>query len=321
MIGAAMIGTAMIGAVDIGGTKIAVGVVDGGRVLDKTEFPTDVPSGFETAIRRIATALRECAQHAGVKLDGIGIGCAGQLDAATGLLGSVNNLPGWEHCNPVEILAKEFGLPVALENDADAVALGEVQWGALRSKSRLVFVTIGTGIGASVILDGKIYRGVRHSHPEIGHLIIDPAGPMCTCGAQGCWESLASGPAMAQWAKQNAPADRANLDLTARQLCALAEQGDEWAQRAVEHEARYLGLGLANLVDIFVPQAIILGGSVMKSAHLFMDRIRRVIEQNCCLVPYECVEIVLASLGADVGLIGAAEVWRHRFERCGGRIE
>jgi len=311
----------MIGAVDIGGTKIAVGMVSGGRVLDKTEFPTDVPNGFAVAMARIATALRECAGRAAAELRGIGIGCAGQLDAVTGRLGSVNNLPGWEGCNPVEILEREFSLPVALENDADAVALGEVHWGALRSASRLVFVTIGTGIGASVILEGKIYRGVRHSHPEIGHFVIDPSGPMCTCGARGCWESLASGPGMAQWAKENAPAERAALNLTARQLCLLAEEGDEWAQRAVEHEGRYLGLGLANLVDVFVPEAIILGGSVMKSAPLFMDRIWREIRENCRLVPHECVEIVMASLGADVALIGAGEVWHHRFERSAGRID
>jgi glucokinase len=310
----------MVGAVDIGGTKIAVGTVDAvGRVLRKIEFPTDVPDGFENAMQRTAAALRECA--AGASLRGIGIGCTGQLDAASGMLGNVNNLPGWEGSNPVDALTREFDLPVAIENDADAVALGEVHWGAARSKSRLVFVTVGTGIGASVILDGKIYRGVAHCHPEIGHHIIDPAGPMCTCGAQGCWESWASGTAMAQWARQNAPADCAHKNLSARQVCELAEQGEDWAQRAVEHEARYLGIGLANLVVIFAPQAIVLGGSVMKSAHLFMDRIREMIRLNCRLVPHECVEIVLASLGPDVGLIGAAQVWHHRFEQCGGRIE
>jgi glucokinase len=311
----------MIGAVDIGGTKIAVGTVDGsGRVRQKTEFPTEVPSGFANAMQRISVALREYARRTGAPLRGIGIGCAGQLDAATGMLGKVNNLPGWEGGNPVEVLSREFGLPVAMENDADAVALGEFHWGAARSRSRLVFVTVGTGIGASVLLDGNIYRGVGHCHPEIGHHIIDPSGPLCTCGAQGCWESLASGPAMTEWVKNNAPAEYARQNLSAREICLRAEAGDEWAKRAVECEAWHLGIGLANLILLFAPQAIVLGGSVMKSAHLFLEGIRETIRRYCKLVPHECVEIMLASLGEDVRLIGAAQVWRHRFEHCRGRL-
>ncbi len=146
----------LTGAVDIGGTKIAVGVVDsGGRVLRKIELPTDVPQGFDNAMRRVRAALSECAQQAGVEMSGIGIGCAGEVSAATGTLGKVNNLPGWEGGNPVEVLAREFGVTVALENDADAAALGEVRWGSGKARSRVVFLTVGTGIGASVILEEK----------------------------------------------------------------------------------------------------------------------------------------------------------------------
>jgi glucokinase len=279
-----------------------------------------VQDGFCRAMERVSAALADCARRAGVKLHGIGIGCTGQVDAASGTLGNVNNLRGWEGGNPVDVLADEFGVPVALENDADAVALGELYWGSARATDRLVFVTVGTGIGASVILDQKIYRGVGHCHPEIGHHIIDPSGPECTCGARGCWESWASGPAMAAWLANNAPADVARRNLTAREICSQAEDGDEWPLRAVEHEAYYLGLGLTNLVVLFAPQAIVLGGSVMKSAHLFLDRVRAMIRRNCQLVPHECVEIRLASLGPDVGLIGAAQVWHHRFEYCGGRV-
>jgi glucokinase len=310
----------MIGAVDIGGTKIAVGVVDQqGRVLAKNEFSTDVPRGFDYAMQQVKALLCECAGRAGVKLRGIGIGCAGPVDAVTGALGNVNNLAGWAG-NPVESLSQEFGVPVALENDADAAALGELRWGVGKTTTRFLYVTVGTGIGVSVILDGKVYRGVNGCHPEIGHHIMDPSGPPCSCGVRGCWESLAAGPAMRAWLSENAPATYGNRNLTAREICTRAQDSDEWAQRAVEREAYYLGLGLANLITLFAPEAIVLGGSVMKSAHLFLDRMHEVIAQSCRLVPVSRVEITLASLGADAGLIGAAQVWHHRFERCGGEV-
>lgn len=312
----------MIGGVDIGGTKIAVGVVDGsGRVLARNECATNVARGFDEAMRQVARLLRECAEQAKVQLEGIGIGCAGPLDSATGTLGNVNNLPGWTGGNPVDVLSREFGVTAASENDADAAALGELRWGTGRTKTqtpktktRFLYVTVGTGIGVSVILDGKVYRGADGLHPEIGHQIIDPAGPRCTCGARGCWEALAAGHAMTEWVRENSPA-MWNDNLDAREICARAEASEEWAQRAVEREAYYLGIGLANLITCFAPEAIVLGGGVMKSANLFLDRMREAIRQNCRLVPTERVEITLASLGADAGLIGAAQVWHDRFAR------
>jgi glucokinase len=259
-------------------------------------------------------------ERAKTKLHGIGIGSAGPLDSATGVLGNMNNLPGWAGGNPVEFLSREFGVPAALENDADAAALGELHWGSGKSRSRFIYVTVGTGIGVSLILDGKVYRGVDGCHPEIGHHIIDPSGPLCSCGVHGCWESLAAGPAMVAWVLENSPAGYDDGNLNAREICALAQNSDELARRAVDREAYYLGLGLANLILSFAPEAIVLGGSVMKSAHLFMERARDVMRQNCTLVPVDRVEISLASLGADAGLIGAAQVWHHRFERCGGTV-
>jgi len=311
----------MIGGVDIGGTKIAVGVVDQkGHLLAKKECPTDVPRGFDCAMQRVAAMLAQCAQQADVKLRGIGIGCAGPVDRVTGTLGNVNNLVGWQGSNPLQFLAREFGVPVAMENDADAAALGELYWGAGMNKARFLYVTIGTGIGVSVILDGKVYRGVDGCHPEIGHHILDASGPPCSCGVRGCWESLAAGPALVAWLCENAPAAYDHCNLTAREICARAQDSDAWAQRAVEREAHYLGLGLANLITMFAPETIVLGGSVMKSAHLFLDRMREVIRQNCRLVPADRVQISLASLGADAGLIGAAQVWQHHFERGGGEV-
>jgi glucokinase len=304
----------MIGAVDIGGTKIAVGVVDdAGRVVARNECPSDPDRSFDDAMRRVKSLLLECKAQAGGELQGIGIGCAGPVDSKTGVLGNVNNLLGWKGGNPVLFLSREFALPTALDNDANAAALGELRWGSVRAKSRFLYVTIGTGIGVSLILDGELYRGAHGYHPEIGHHIIDPSGPLCSCGLRGCWESLAAGPAMVAWLKENAPPTYSRANLTAREICVRAQDSDEWARRAADREAYYLGLGLANLISLFVPETIVLGGSVMKSAHLFMDRMHEVIRQNCLLVPVDRVNISLASLGADVGLVGAAEVWRHRF--------
>jgi glucokinase len=311
----------VIGAVDIGGTKIAVGIVDdAGKVLSNLESPTDAQGGYSNGLKRIIGMLRQTARDAGVEISGIGIGSTGMVYPMSGTFGDVDFLPGWQGNNPVEDLAQAFNVTVALENDGDAAALGEAAWGAGKAKSRLVYVTVGTGIGGGIILDGKIYRGAEMAHPEIGHHVVDPSGPLCSCGFRGCWESLATGPAMVAWLERNATTDRRYpRDLTAKQICQLAQQGDELARQTVEHEAYYLGLGLANLVNLFVPDVIVLGGSVMKSATLFLDGIRKVIRQGCRFVPYEKTELALASLGENANLIGAARVWHHRFKDEAGR--
>jgi glucokinase len=182
----------------------------------------------------------------------------------------------------------------------------------------LIYITVGTGIGGGIILDGKLYRGVEHAHPEIGHHVIDVSGPACLCGFHGCWESLASGPAMAGWMKAESPPNYPHREnLSAKKVCELAQSGDALARRAVEREAYYLGLGLANLVVLFTPDAIVLGGSVMKGAHLFLEGIGKVIAGSCRYVPFEKTELALASLGEDANLIGAARVWHHRFASGG----
>jgi glucokinase len=305
-----------IGAVDIGGTKIAVGMVDeSGRVLSKMESPTD-PERYADGLDRISGMLRDTAKNAGVEISGIGIGSTGPVDPIAGEFGDVDFLPGWRQKKPVADLERIFNVRVALENDADAAALAEASWGAGKHKSRLVYVTVGTGIGGGVVLDGQLYRGVDGAHPELGHHVIDPSGPPCSCGFQGCWESLAAGPAMAAWFKSQAPADYPRREsVNARDICQLAQQGDELARRTVEREAYYLGLGLANLINLFAPDAIVLSGSVLKSSLLFMDGIRSVIIRGCRFVPFEKAQLTMASLGEDANLIGAARVWHHRFDQ------
>jgi glucokinase len=311
----------MIAAVDIGGTKIAVGMVDDdGRVLSRTEGPTDADRGYKEALARIEQMLRVASNAAGKKITGIGIGSTGPVNPFTGEFEEVNFFPSWRGENPVKDLAGIFQVTAAMENDADAAALGEAGWGAGRNRKRLLYVTVGTGIGVGVIFDGHLYRGVEGAHPEIGHSLIDASGPLCSCGFQGCWESLAAGPALVNWMESAMPVNYPHRgNLTAKRICELAQDGDELAMQAVRREARYLGLGLANLITLFTPDAIVLGGSVMKSAVLFLDGIRSTICRSCRYVPFDKAELALASLGEDSNLIGAARVWHHRFLPEGGQ--
>jgi len=301
----------MIAGVDIGGTKIALGLIDdNGAVVTRTEIPVQMERGPANARDRILQILHKQVLETGAGLTGIGIACTGPVDPITGELGDVNTLPGWQGWNPVRELADAFGVTAALENDADAAALGEARWGAGQGKRSLISITVGTGIGAGIILNGDVYRGANHAHPEIGHHIVEPDGPLCTCGASGCWESLASGPALEQWyAEQNPDDDRR----TGKEICMLARAGHASAQRAVERLAKYLGLGLSNVVSILMPEVIALSGSVMQSADLLLDRIHAIVRGKCRLVPVENCEIAVSSLGANAGLIGAAQVWRHHF--------
>ena len=303
----------MIGAVDVGGTKIAAGIVnDAGKVLARLETPTEKARAYPDGLGHIVRMLGEAAQQVNTGLSGIGIGSTGWVYPFTGEFGDVDFLPGWKGANPVNDLAREFGVRVALENDGDAAALGEAVWGAGKGKSRLIYVTVGTGIGGGIILDGQLYRGADKGHPEVGHHVIDASGPRCTCGFRGCWEALATGPALASWFNAKAQAaDPQARALTAKEIFQCADEGHALACEAVAREAYYLGLGLANLINLFVPDRIVLGGSIMKSIRL--EDLRQVIAEGCRFVPFEKTELALASLGEDANLIDAAQVWYHRF--------
>lgn len=301
----------MIGAIDIGGTKIAVGMVDeDGHVLASMSCPTDPESGVENAIQHMADLLWKTAAVAGGSFSGLGIGCTGPVYPDLGTIGKVEFMPGWEGANLVQNLSIQMGVSVAIENDADAAVLGEWAWGAGKGTQTFALVTVGTGIGVGLMLTGQLYRGVGYAHPEMGHHVIDPAGPPCFCGAHGCWESLASGPALEHWAQQNHPRPNA---LSAYELCTLAEAGDGDALAAVNRTSQYIAIGLANLVTLFVPECIALGGGLMQAYPLFKDQIESTIRSSCGLVPHEKVKIVPAALGAQSGLVGAARVWLNRY--------
>ena len=163
-------------------------------------------------------------------------------------------------------------------------------------------------------MNGALYRGVGGAHPEVGHHTIDASGPLCYCGARGCWEVLASGTAIAAQARFALPAEDPQRDtLTADELCARARSGDAAALRAVARAGRHLGIGVANLVTMYAPDAILLSGSVMDSAELFLPTIRAVVRECCTLVPADQVTLTTASLGSEAPLIGAAAAWWHRY--------
>lgn len=295
-------------AIDVGGTKIAIGIVDAqGRILAQGETPTSPELGYPAAFARTVAVLHRLLEESGLSVDGIGIGSTGPIDPDTGIYGVVGTLPGWEGSPLAADLEREFGLRVAVENDADAAALGEAAWGAGRGSRSLLYVTISTGIGVGILLDGKLYRGAKGAHPEIGHQVLDWSGPLCYCGANGCWETLASGPALEAWMSA-----RRDGSLSAGQICELARQGDALALEAVQREALYIGLGLANLVTMYCPQTIVLGGGMMRSADLLLAPALDVVKRICTQVPAENTSIVLAGLGAQCGLLGGACVWFHQ---------
>lgn len=299
-----------IGAVDIGGTKIAAGGVrEDGTIAWRDECLTSPNQGFVVAMERVVEMLHRMKRACG-ELAGIGVACPGPLDPMTGVIGDVGTLPGWQGASLTDALQPEFGVTVAVENDADAAALAEASRGSGKGSRKFIYVTVSTGIGGGIILDGELYRGAGNSHPELGHQIIDRSGPRCYCGANGCWESLASGVAMSSWVQQQEP-DTAPV--SAEAICELAVQCDELALRAVKREGYYLGLGLANLVTVFTPDVIALGGGVMKSSGLFLGDVLKVVRETCTQVPAEKTRITLASLGHDVGLLGAAQGWLSRY--------
>ncbi len=309
----------LVGAVDIGGTKIAVGLVDSsGRILEREVRPTEPEKGFDDGLERIQAMLAQCLERQpGGRLAGIGVGCTGPVDPDTGVLGPNSFLPLWEGVGLVERMRAVSGVSVAIENDAGSASLGEVSWGAGQGSARCVYVTVSTGIGCGVVLDGHLYRGAGGAHPELGHLSLELSGggPVCYCGGRGCWESLASGPALASWYRDQAVRRGILMpeEVNARDICRRAELGEPLAAEAAAREGFYLGAGLANLINAFVPDVIVLGGGVMESWPLFEARAREVIHQHCHLVPHERTELRRASLGDRTGLAGAARVWFHRF--------
>ncbi len=246
--------------IDIGGTKIAVGAVDGkGAVLARAEFPTESTTGFDHAMKRIVSAIDQIATQVGWRreeLCGIGIGCAGPVNPKRGTIHNPYTLPGWDGCDIVTPLNKAFGVPVYLENDADAAVLGEALAGAARECGDVVMLTFGTGIGTGILVHGRIHRGVQDEHPEMGHIPVESDGSNCYCGRNGCFESIASGTAITE-------AGRANNFRDSQHVFEAAGQGDPAAQKIVSRAARATATAAWTILHTFLPERIILGGGII----------------------------------------------------------
>jgi glucokinase len=300
----------IVAGIDIGGTKIAAAVVtDEGKVLGREGVPTEAERGFADGLRRIAGLLDRVLARAARRrgdLYAIGIGCAGPVDPVAGTIDNPYTLPTWDGVDIVTPLRAGFGVPVALENDADAAAMGECWLGAGQGGRVVVMVTVGTGIGGAVIVDGQVYRGAGGAHPEIGHLGVDPTGPQCYCGLQGCWESLASGPAMAAAFLAQVP-DRDPASVTGASVVAEARAGHPIAQEVVSRAARVTARGVFTLLNLYVPDVVVLGGGVMDAYDLFAPAILALAAQDT-MAPVDRIAIRPAALGNDAGLLGAARI-------------
>ena len=289
--------------VDIGGTKITVGVVDGaGEVRARRTVATDVAAGFDAGLARLARAIDETLAEAGVgasALAGVGLGCPGPFDEASGRIENFYTLPGWEGNDIVSPLAARYGTPVRLVNDADAALLGEAMAGAAGGARVAVMLTIGTGIGGAALIDGAILRGAAGAHPEIGHLPCDPAGPACYCGHRGCVEALAAGPALARAGAEFGYAD-------AEAVFAAAAEGAEPARAIVERGADAVECAVWSVIHGFLPEVLLIGGGIgERHFPLYRAAAGRALAR-ATLVPTGAVRVVKAGLGNDAGMVGAA---------------
>ena len=304
-------------AIDIGGTKLAAGIVGtDGRILARGEVPTLAAEGPERVLDRLIRLAKGLLEMPGIPADEIqriGIGCAGPVDRQAGLILNPPNLPGWTRVPLVERIESALGRTAVLENDANAAALGEFRYGAGKGANSLVYLTVSTGIGAGIILDGKIWHGLKDGAGEVGHMTLVPDGPLCGCGNRGCLEALASGPAIARRAREALATGRESSlrdvpDPTAADVARLAREGDALAGEVWRETVVCLGLGVAALITILAPERVVIGGGVAMAGDVLFEPLRREVRHRVKLVAVESVLILPAALGQDVGILGAAAV-------------
>jgi len=307
-------------AIDLGGTKIIAAIIaNPGQVMAKKRHPTLANKGPQSVIERLFSAVNDVLSLNNMnpsQLDSISIASAGAIDADKGIVTSSPNLPGWQGVPLRDIIKEEYKVDAFLINDASAAALAEYHFGAGKGVKNLIYLTVSTGIGGGIIIDGQLYTGPSGSAGEIGHTTIDINGPKCSCGNTGCLEVLASGTAMAREAirrlKQGEASSLTELvagkleNITAEKVSLAAERGDRLAQEVISQAAISLGVGMANLVNIFNPQMIIVGGGVAKMGDRLLNPAREVVRERAFQLPAQAVRIVQAKLGDNAGLLGAA---------------
>jgi glucokinase len=308
--------TSYVLGVDLGGTQIRACLwkVEAG-MEQQAKKPTQARQGPSRVLKRIKLAVREVlAGLAPEDLLAIGIASPGPLDPQSGIILSPANLPGWDRVPLREIMVKEFHAPVYVNNDANLACLAEHRFGHGQGASDLVYLTISTGIGGGVVCGGQLLMGAHGLAAEPGHMIVDADGPRCGCGSIGCLEALSSGTAIArqagEWIREGqdsllASPTYSGKELTAQIVAEAALKGDALAQRLISRAAYYLGIGVLNLIHIFDPQMVILGGGVSKIGSPLFDPVQLWVREHALTPAQRETPILPAKLGDDVGLFGA----------------
>lgn len=304
--------------IDLGGTSVKTGVVDReGRIIARAEVDTEAAKGVATVVANMAAGARQAVEAAGLsmaQIGGAGIGTPGICNVSAGEVVMAPNL-GWRNVPICDLLGQELGIPVTLENDANCAALGEQWCGAAKGHQHVVMVTIGTGVGGGLILNGQIYSGAKGWAGEIGHVPAAPEGPICGCGQVGCLETVASATSIGRYAQEAIDAGSAPYlakraaelgKVDARLVIYAAREGDEGARAILERVAEHLGRTLGGLVSVLNPEAIVIGGGGSAAGDLLLEPLRAVLKRCALPDPAAFVRVLPATLGNDAGLIGAA---------------
>jgi len=311
----------LICGVDLGGTKLKAGIVDQeGQVIDQVTVYDHVNKPEELMVEQIALLIKKLLKQNQLReseLMGIGVGVAGHLRFKEGILITTSNFMGFKNYPLREKLQEFFRIPLLTDNDANAQAFGEFKYGGGRNYSSMIFMTISTGIGAGIILDGKVYRGMTGTAGEIGHTIIDPESELrCTCGNTGCLMSCACGMALPHLFRKKLNSgikttlpfpDDFNLDrIDGKWIKQGLDMGDPLSREVVLECADYIGMGLYNIFQIFNPPLILLGGGLLKWGTIYLNRIKKTFYQYANDMIFDPIEISESVMGEDAGMIGAA---------------
>lgn len=320
---------ALTAGVDFGGTSIKVGLVSrAGRVVARQQVASrdlGSPAQFVQGIGGLLEALARSQGLGARHLRGVGLGAPGPVDIGRGLIHSMVNVPSWHDVPLGRLLSRRLGCPVFVDNDANLVALGEWRFGAGRGASQLVCLTLGTGVGGGLILDGALYRGAGGAAGELGHIVVDPRGPRCGCGRRGCLEAHIGIAAILRLGRQALRKGAARLakqvrehdgELSPRVISLAAAAGDTEARAIWAEVGRWLGAGLADIVNVLNPERIVIGGGVAGAWPWFSASALRVLRAEAMPAPERAVRVLRARLGNSAGIVGAAVlVWG----KSGGR--
>jgi len=319
----------LILGIDLGGTKILAAVVDSrGRMVSSHENVTPATKGREAVIQCIVDSARGALEQARIavsRISTVGIGAAGISNPEAGILFTSPNLPGLREVLLGDIVQEKLGKKTFIINDANAAALGEFYYGAARDARNFIYITISTGIGGGIVIDGKIYTGAIGIAGEVGHMTIDYNGPICNCGNRGCWETLASGTALSREAKLRISkgvktsilecAEGKMENVTPQVIHSAAERGDKLAKELIAQTGYYVGVGLAGLINIFNPELIVIGGGLSNIGDMLLEPAFKTAEKRAYKEAFQAVRFASAELGGNSGVMGAAAFALQEMKR------